>query len=58
MAKSTNTKNTKHAAKTKAAPRRRKAQQGQATRKQMAITGVFGAACAGLGALAYKVLSV
>lgn len=58
MAKTTNTKRAAKTTKAKAAPRRRKAQQGQATRQQMAITGVFGAACAGLGALAYKVLSV
>ena len=58
MAKTTNKKPAAAKSKAKAAPRRRKAQQGQATRKQMAIAGVFGAACAGLGALAYKVLSV
>lgn len=54
MAKTTNTKTSARKSKAKAAPRRRKAQQGHATTKQMAITGIFGAVCAGLGALAYK----
>lgn len=58
MAKTTNTKTSARNTKAKAAPRRRKAQQGHATRKQMAITGIFGAACAGLGALGYKLLAL
>lgn len=58
MAKTTNTKRAAKTTKAKAAPRRRKTQKGQAQTKHMAAAGIFGAACAGLGALAYKVLSV
>lgn len=58
MAKTTNKKPAAAKSKAKAAPRRHKTQKGQAQTKHMAAAGIFGAACAGLGALAYKVLSV
>lgn len=62
MAKTTKTSPKARAAKTKAAPGKRtikrKQQQGSATTKQMAITAGFGAACAGLGALGYKLLAL
>lgn len=56
MAKTTTIKKTTRTSK-KNAPRR-KAQKGQATTKNMAVAGIFGAACAGLGALGYKLLAL
>ena len=57
MAKTTNTKTTARKTKAKAAPRR-KTQKGNATTKNMAVAGIFGAACAGIGALGYKLLAL
>ena len=58
MAKTTNTKTSARKTKAKAAPRRRKTQKGNATTKNMAVAGIFGAACAGIGALGYKLLAL
>ena len=57
MAKTTNTKTSARKTKAKAAPRRQ-AQKGTATTKNMAVAGIFGAACAGIGALGYKLLAL
>ena len=57
MAKTTNTKTSARKSKAKAAPRR-KTQKGNATTKNMAVAGIFGAACAGIGALGYKLLAL
>lgn len=58
MAKTTKTTKTSRATRTTAAPRKRSAQKGQATTKNIAAAGIFGAACAGLGALGYKLLAL
>ena len=58
MAKSTKTTKTTRAAKTKAAPRSKRGAKGNATTKNMAVAGIFGAACAGIGALGYKLLAL
>ena len=59
MAKTTNTKTSARKTKAAKAPAARKrSAKGSATTKNMAVAGIFGAACAGIGALGYKLLAL